>query len=83
VFIISREHEKIREVILNDLDRGGTYLLSKGLYYNDEDRNIIFSALSRKEVASLHGVIKRIDPEAFLAVLDTHEIIGSGFKPFK
>lgn len=83
VFIVSQEHEKIRKVILNDMDRGGTYLMSKGLYYKDEDRNIIFSALSRKEVARLQGFIKKIDPDAFLAVMDVREIIGCGFKPFK
>ncbi len=82
VFIVSKAHEKIRQVILSDMDRGGTYLTAKGLFYKDEDRNIIFSALSRKEVARLQGFIKRIDPEAFLVVLDTREIIGSGFKPF-
>lgn len=80
VFIISREHEQIRDVILRDMDRGGTYILSKGLYHTDEDRNIIFSALSRKELARLQSYIKKIDPEAFLTVIDTHEIIGSGFK---
>jgi uncharacterized membrane-anchored protein YitT (DUF2179 family) len=83
VFIVSNEHEKIRNVILSDMDRGGTYLMAKGLFYKDEDRHIIFSALSRKEVARLQGYIQKIDPEAFLAVLDTREIIGSGFKPFK
>lgn len=83
VFIVSKEHEKIRSKILNDMDRGGTYLMSKGLFYKEEDRNIIFSALSRKEVARLQGFIKQIDPDAFLAVLDTREIIGSGFKPFR
>jgi uncharacterized membrane-anchored protein YitT (DUF2179 family) len=82
VFIVSREHEKIRKVILENLDRGGTYLMAKGLFYTEEDRRIIFSALSRKEVARLQNFIKKIDPDAFLAVLDTREIIGSGFKPF-
>lgn len=82
VFIVSKEHEKIRDVILSDMDRGGTYLMAKGLFYRNEERNIIFSALSRKEVAKLQSFIKRIDPDAFLAVLDTREIIGSGFKPF-
>ncbi len=81
VFIISNEHEKIREIILKDMDRGGTYINSKGLYTNEE-RNIIFSALSRKELARLQSYIKQIDPEAFMTVINTHEIIGSGFKPF-
>ncbi|MCP4217771.1 MAG: YitT family protein [bacterium] len=83
VFIISEQYEKIRQVLLKDMDRGGTYIKAKGLFYNEEDRHLIFSALSRKELAALQGYIKRIDPSAFLIVIDTHEIIGSGFKPFK
>lgn len=83
VFIISQEHEKIRDLILNEMDRGGTYLAARGLFYKDEEKHLIFSALSRKEVARLQAFIKSVDPNAFLAVLDTHEIIGCGFKPFK
>ncbi len=83
VLIISSEHEQIREIILQQMDRGGTYLMGKGLFYKDEERPIIFSALSRKELAYLQRAIKPIDPDAFLTVLDAHEIIGSGFKPFK
>lgn len=82
VFIISRHHDRIREMILKEMDRGGTYLLARGLFYTEEERRIIFSALSRKEVARLQDFIREVDPEAFMAVLDTHEIIGSGFKPF-
>jgi len=83
VLIVSEQHEKIRDVILKEMDRGGTYLSARGLFYKDQERHIIFTALSRKEVARLQHYIKRIDPDAFLAVLDTHEIIGSGFKPFQ
>jgi len=83
VFIISQQHEKIREYILSELDRGGTYLNSRGLYFPEHERNLIFSVLNRKELAQLQNWIKAIDPDAFLTVFQAQEIFGSGFKPFK
>ncbi|MCK5125742.1 MAG: YitT family protein [candidate division Zixibacteria bacterium] len=83
VFIISDKHEEIRLVILEKMDRGGTYLMASGLYHKDSEKKMIFSALSRREMAKLQSYIKRIDPEAFIMVVNTHEIIGSGFKPFE
>ncbi|MBI9071245.1 MAG: YitT family protein [Melioribacteraceae bacterium] len=81
VFIISDHHEKVRDIILNKLDRGGTYLLGRGLYFHEEDRKIIFTALTRREMVNLQTYIKEVDKEAFITVVDTNEIIGSGFKP--
>ncbi|MEZ5360226.1 MAG: YitT family protein [Candidatus Zixiibacteriota bacterium] len=83
VFIISDKHEEIREIILDKLNRGGTYLNATGLYFKENEKKVIFSALSPREMAKLQQYIKAVDPEAFITVVDTHEIIGSGFKPFE
>ena len=64
------------------MDRGGTYILAKGLYYQEQDKKIIFTVLSRKEMVLLQTKVREIDHDAFLTVLDTREVIGSGFKPF-
>jgi uncharacterized membrane-anchored protein YitT (DUF2179 family) len=83
VFIISEKHEEVRRFILSDLDRGGTYLDSRGLYFPQQSRNVIFSVLNRKELARLQNRMKSLDPSAFLTVFNAQEIFGSGFKPFK
>ena len=82
VFIISEKHEEIRTKILNDLDRGGTYLNGKGLFRGNE-KQLIYSVLSRREVEVLKDFIRRIDPDAFLTVINAKEILGHGFKSFK
>lgn len=79
LFIISKEHEAIRQKILYDLERGGTYLKSTGLYTNDE-KQMIFTVVSRRELAILEEYISEIDPEAFITIMDTKEILGEGFK---
>ena len=79
LFIISEKHEEIRDKILNNLNRGGTFIEGKGMY-NFADRRIIFTVVSRRELALLEEYIHQIDPRAFLTVMDATEILGEGFK---
>jgi len=82
IFIISDKHEEIRDKILNNLDRGGTYIDGKGMY-NMAERKIIFTVVSRRELALLEEYIHEIDPRAFLTVTDATEILGEGFRSLK
>jgi len=79
LFIISDKHELIRDKIINDLNRGGTYIRGEGMY-NGAEKQMIFTVVSRREVALLQDHIHRIDPHAFMSVMDASEIIGEGFK---
>ncbi|MEI7896413.1 MAG: YitT family protein [bacterium] len=82
LFIISDKHEEIRDKILNNLDRGGTYIDGKGMY-NMAEKRIIFTVVSRRELGMLQEYIHEIDPKAFLTVTDATEILGEGFKSLK
>ena len=82
LYIISNEHEKIRDKIIYDLNRGGTYISGKGLYSNVE-KPIIFTVVNRRELAMLEDYIHEIDPDAFLTVANANEILGNGFKSLK
>jgi uncharacterized membrane-anchored protein YitT (DUF2179 family) len=82
LYIICHEHsEAMREYILKDLDRGGTYLKAKGMYTQDE-KEMIFLVVSRREVRSVQQKIKEFDPRAFVVVTDAYDTFGQGFKPF-
>ncbi|MEZ4386398.1 MAG: YitT family protein [Candidatus Krumholzibacteriia bacterium] len=83
LMIISDRHEEIRRVILQGLDRGGTVLSGHGLFSQDQERKVIFTALSRRETVALQKQIERLDPHAFCMVFDTAEVLGSGFKPWR
>jgi uncharacterized membrane-anchored protein YitT (DUF2179 family) len=82
LFIISDKHEEIRESIINDLKRGGTFLKGEGMY-NRDGKQIIFTVLSPRELYLLEEYISRIDPNAFIAVLEAYEILGKGFKSLR
>jgi uncharacterized membrane-anchored protein YitT (DUF2179 family) len=82
LFIISDKHEEIRDKIINNLDRGGTFIDGKGMY-NNADRRIIFTVVNRRELGILEEFIHEIDPKAFLTITDATEILGEGFKSLK
>lgn len=79
LFIISDKHLEIRDKIINDLNRGGTYIHGKGMF-NGADKTIIFTVVNRREMAMLQEYIHQIDPHAFVTVINANEILGEGFK---
>jgi len=83
MMIISDRYEEIRGEILDGLDRGGTVLDGHGLYRPEEERRIIFTALSRRETVALQKRIRDLDPGAFCMVFDAAEVLGSGFRPWR
>jgi uncharacterized membrane-anchored protein YitT (DUF2179 family) len=82
LIIISDKHEEIREIIISELGRGGTYLKGTGMFSNTE-KNIIFTVVSRREMAIMEVHINRIDPKAFITIMNASEILGEGFQSLK
>jgi len=82
LFIISDKHEEIRDLIINEMDRGGTFIQGTGMFKGTE-KKIIFTVVSRRELAVLKDYVHKVDPYAFLTVLNANEILGEGFKPLK
>ena len=82
LYIICENHsEEMRAYILQDLNRGGTYLKAKGMY-TDHDKEMIFLVVNRKEVRTVQQKIKEFDPTAFGVVTDAYDTFGKGFKTF-
>ncbi len=82
LLIISDKHQEIKNKLLNDLKRGGTYLKGEGMY-NGESKKIIYTVVSRREFSILKSYVHSIDPNAFIAISNASEILGEGFKSLK
>ncbi len=80
--IISDRRDSIKDLILNELQRGATVLKAKGMYTN-KDRDFIYLAVSKREKNQIICKIKNIDPYAFIVVNEVSNIIGYGFNDFK
>lgn len=81
IMVISDNYEEIKQKIIKDIDRGGTILPAKGMF-KDNDKKIVFSVLSRREVEILKEYVRKIDERAFVIIFDANEILGKGFKPW-
>ena len=81
VFIITTQVEPVRQMIIDELGRGGTILKGTGLYKGVE-RDVIYTSVTRREYIKLKAHIYKIDRDAFVNVIDSAEIIGKGFKRF-
>jgi uncharacterized membrane-anchored protein YitT (DUF2179 family) len=79
-YIISEKKDEIIKVITEDMERGGTEILGRG-FFTHAERNILYSVVTRKEVASLRQVVQQIDPRAFVIIANVHEVLGEGFRP--
>ncbi len=80
VTIITTEIEKVKTYIVEDLERGATLYPARGAYTN-ESRDVIVTIIKRREFIKLRNYIQTIDPDAFISVQDTHEVLGEGFLP--
>jgi uncharacterized membrane-anchored protein YitT (DUF2179 family) len=79
VWIISDYYREIGEAIIDRLGRGVTYLSGEGAYSGD-DKNVIFTVITRLEEAKLKSIVEEKDPGAFLAVGNIHDVKGGRFK---
>ena len=79
VLVNSAETQKIAKEIINTLGRGATLLNGKGAYSGASNETLI-CALRVHEVINLKRIVRRIDPSAFIVLLEAHDILGEGFK---
>lgn len=79
--IISDRYEEISLAIDRQLDRGMTFLNGRG-YYTKSDKNVLMTAIKRKQLAELKEVVHTIDPTAFVILLDARQVLGDGFKRY-
>jgi uncharacterized membrane-anchored protein YitT (DUF2179 family) len=82
VLIISDQHDEIKEFIIKELDRGGTFIHGEGMY-NKAEKKIIFTTMSSKELPSLLYHIHETDPKAFVSILDATDVFGEGFNSLR
>lgn len=78
-FIITDKIDAVKDFILNDLERGGTCFPGIGLYQGQE-RRMIYVTLDRTDLVKLKSRLRHLDPNAFVNVIESAEIMGYGFK---
>ena len=77
VMIISSQWQAISDEIMGRMQRGVTVVRGEGGYTGTELR-ILYSVIAFNELSRFKEMIKNIDPQAFVVVTETMEVMGKG-----
>lgn len=77
--IVSEQPDEVRDAIIDRLGRGVTEIEGKG-GYTGEARPVLYTVITRLELAKLKAIVLEIDPGAFVAIQDVHEVLGGRFR---
>lgn len=75
VFIVSGQWKEISQGVLNEINRGATVIPARGAYTGKSER-MIYTVISFQELGRLKSMVHRIDPNAFVVVTNTLEVMG-------
>ncbi len=78
-FIVTDKIDEVRGFIIKNLGRSGTCFAGSGLYQGAE-RKMIYVTLNRSDLVKLKANLRFLDPNAFVNVIESSEIMGNGFK---
>lgn len=78
LLILTEKEEEIIKYVIKDMNRGVTSLVAEG-EYTHELRKMLYIAVTSAQMVPLKNKILRIDPKAFITIIDVSEVNGKGF----
>ncbi len=82
IMIITTKEDEVAAAILKDLGRGVTKIHGEGGYEGDQ-REILYSVVTRLEVGSIKDTVRSVDPRAFITVNEVYDSVGGHMKSKK
>ena len=82
VMVVTDKYEIIANDIMNKLDRGVTFFIAEGAY-SQKSKKVVYSIVSRAQLAQVKDIVYKHDPDAFVAIADVSEVVGEGFASWK
>lgn len=79
--VICNHPEPICHFIISDLNRSATLQDATGAF-TDQKKKVVLTVLNRSQAVRLQKFIKETEPDAFILITNTSEIIGRGFRGY-
>lgn len=77
-FIVSNNPDTISRAIMYGLSKGVTGLYGQGMFTRSS-KKVLICVINRNMIGQLKSIVAREDPEAFMFLMDTREVLGEGF----
>ena len=79
--IITKEYDKVANVIFEELGRGVTFLNGEGAYSHVTTK-VVLTAVKKQQLADLKRIVVEADPNAFVILQEAHQVLGDGFSRY-
>ena len=79
VMIITEKEEEVCDALSHNFGYGVTQIHAKG-YYSQKSRSVIYFVVNRFQIAKLKMIVSAIDPNAFITISETSDVLGSSLK---
>ncbi|MEK9198049.1 YitT family protein [Ureibacillus sp. 179-F W5.1 NHS] len=77
--IISNHPEEIANFISEKMERGITVFHGYG-HYTKQSKDVLYCIVATREIVRLKSIVRSIDPNAFVSIIDVRDVTGEGFK---
>ena len=78
LLILTEKEEDVIQYVIKDMNRGVTSLIAEG-EYTHELRKMLYIAVTSSQMVHLKNKILKVDPKAFITIVDVSEVNGKGF----
>lgn len=78
MIIITKQSDLVAKRILNEINRGVTFLQGQGAY-SGTSYQVLYVVLNPSEVRDVKAILLDMDPDAFISILDVDEVVSSDF----
>lgn len=79
LLVLTDKEDDIINYVIKDMHRGVTSLMAEGGYTGSK-KKLLYVAVTTSQMISLKNKILRIDPKAFITIIDVSEVKGKGFQ---
>ncbi|MEN6413830.1 MAG: YitT family protein [Veillonellales bacterium] len=75
IMIVTECPDEIADALMARLGRGVTILYGEGAY-SGERKKVLYSVITRLEIAKLKAIVDEKDENAFVTIHDVHDVVG-------
>ncbi|HSI66769.1 MAG TPA: YitT family protein [Planococcus sp. (in: firmicutes)] len=76
LMVVTNKGDKVKKELLDNLYRGVTVVDGEGAY-SQAKLKVLYTVITRYELAFVRPLIKNIDPDAFVSISETMEVMGN------
>jgi len=77
-YIVTEKSGELKSAILEQLQRGVTFLHGQG-GWSGEEKEVILCVIKQHQIVELRKLVQSVDARAFVIICDSREVFGKGF----